>query len=78
MKYLEIIPDFLTMYGVFTSQSTSQVRLLVKNIHFIHMIISRTIVVDFRHRLTVINMNNTTVPIGQIHSFQFICIAVNL
>ena len=26
MKYLEIIPDFLTMYGVFTSQSTSQVR----------------------------------------------------
>ena len=26
MKYLEIIPDLLTMYGVFTSQSTSQVR----------------------------------------------------
>ena len=26
MKYLEIIPDFLSMYGVFTSQSTSQVR----------------------------------------------------
>ena len=26
MKYLEKIPDVLTMYGVFTSQSTSQVR----------------------------------------------------
>ena len=26
MKYLEIIPDLLTMYGVFTSQCTSQVR----------------------------------------------------
>ena len=26
MKYLEIIPDFLAMYGVFTSQSTSRVR----------------------------------------------------
>ena len=26
MKYLEIIPDFLSMYGVFTSQSTSQIR----------------------------------------------------
>ena len=26
MKYLEIIPDLLTMFGVFTSQSTSQVR----------------------------------------------------
>ena len=23
MKYLEIIPDFLLMYGVFTSESTS-------------------------------------------------------
>ena len=26
MKSLEIIPDFLSMYGVFTCQSTSQVR----------------------------------------------------
>ena len=26
MKYLEIIPDFLSMYGVFTSQNTSQIR----------------------------------------------------
>ena len=26
MKYLEIVPDFLSMYGLFTSQSTSQVR----------------------------------------------------
>ena len=26
MKYLEIIPDFLSTYGVFTSQNTSQVR----------------------------------------------------
>ena len=26
MKCLEIIPDFLSMYGVFTSQNTSQVR----------------------------------------------------
>ena len=26
MKYLEIIPDFLSKYGVFTTQSTSQVR----------------------------------------------------
>ena len=26
MKYLEIIPDFLSMYGVFTSQNTSRVR----------------------------------------------------
>ena len=26
MKYLEIIPDFLSKYGVFTSQSTSRVR----------------------------------------------------
>ena len=26
MKYLEIIPDVLAMYGVFTSQSTSRVR----------------------------------------------------
>ena len=26
MKYLEIIPDFLSMYGVLTSQSTSQIR----------------------------------------------------
>ena len=26
MKYLEIIPDFLSMYGVFTPQSTSQIR----------------------------------------------------
>ena len=26
MKHLEIIPDILSMYGVFTSQSTSQVR----------------------------------------------------
>ena len=26
MKYLEIIPDFLTMCGVFTSQSTSKIR----------------------------------------------------
>ena len=26
--------------------------------------------VDFRHRLTVINMNATPVPIRQIHSFH--------
>ena len=26
MKHLEKIPDILSMYGVFTSQSTSQVR----------------------------------------------------
>ena len=26
MKYLEIIPDILSMYGVYTSQNTSQVR----------------------------------------------------
>ena len=26
MKYLEIVPEFLSMYGVFTFQSTSQVR----------------------------------------------------
>ena len=26
MKYLEIIPDFLSMYGAFTFQNTSQVR----------------------------------------------------
>ena len=26
MKYLETIPDNLSMYGVFTSQNTSQVR----------------------------------------------------
>ena len=26
IKYLEKIPDFLSMYGVFTSQSTSQIR----------------------------------------------------
>ena len=26
MKYLEKIPDFLSMYGVFTSQNTSPVR----------------------------------------------------
>ena len=26
MKYPEIIPDFLSMYGVFTSQNTSHVR----------------------------------------------------
>ena len=26
MKYFEIIPDFLSMYGVFTSQNTSWVR----------------------------------------------------
>ena len=26
MKYLEIIPDFLSMYGVFTTQNTSQIR----------------------------------------------------
>ena len=25
---------------------------------------------DFRHRLTVINMNDTPVPIGQMHSFH--------
>ena len=28
---------------------------------------SRTIVVDFRHRFTAINMNDMPVPIGQIH-----------
>ena len=27
-------------------------------------------VVDFRHRLTVVNMNDTPVSIGQIHSFH--------
>ena len=32
MKYLEIIPDFLSMYGVFTSQSTSQIRQEMSNI----------------------------------------------
>ena len=32
--------------------------------------ISRTIVVDFRHRFTVININDTPVPSGQIHSFH--------
>ena len=26
MKYLEIIPDFLSMYGVLTTQNTSQIR----------------------------------------------------
>ena len=26
MKYLEIIPDFLSKYGVFTSPNTSQIR----------------------------------------------------
>ena len=31
---------------------------------------SRTIVVDIRHRFTVINMNDTPVPNGQIHSFH--------
>ena len=31
---------------------------------------SRTIVVDFRHSFTVINMNDRSVPIGQIHSFH--------
>ena len=31
MKYLEIIPGVLTMYGVFTSQSTSQVRQEMSN-----------------------------------------------
>ena len=31
MKYLEIIPDFLSMYGVFTSQSTSQIRQEMSN-----------------------------------------------
>ena len=32
MKYLEIIPDFLSMYGVFTSQNTSQVRQEMSNV----------------------------------------------
>ena len=32
MKYLEIIPDFLSMYGgVFTSRSTSQIRQEMSN-----------------------------------------------
>ena len=31
MKYLEIIPDFLSMYGVFTSQSTSRIRQEMSN-----------------------------------------------
>ena len=31
MKYLEIIPYFLSMYGVFTSQSTSQIRQEMSN-----------------------------------------------
>ena len=45
----------------------------------LHTYSSRTIVADFRHRFTVINMNDTPVPIDQIHSFQsIICITVNL
>ena len=28
---------------------------------------SQTILVDFRHRLTVMNMNDTPIPIGQLH-----------
>ena len=32
-EIIEIIPDFLTMYGVFTSQSTSQVRQEMSNKH---------------------------------------------
>ena len=31
---------------------------------------SRAIVVDFRHRFTVSNMDNMPVPIGQIHSYH--------
>ena len=31
---------------------------------------SRTIVIDFRHRFTIISMNDTPVPIGQIRSFH--------
>ena len=31
MKHLEKIPDILSMYGVFTSQSTSQVRQEMSN-----------------------------------------------
>ena len=31
---------------------------------------SRTIVVDFRHRFTVTSINDTPVPIGQIHLFH--------
>ena len=31
---------------------------------------SQTIIVDFRHRFTVINMNDTPVPIGQINLFH--------
>ena len=34
MKYLEIIPDFLSMYGVFTSPNTSQVRQEMSNNSF--------------------------------------------
>ena len=32
MKYLEIIPDFLSMCGVFTTQNTSQNRQEMSNI----------------------------------------------
>ena len=31
MKYLEIIPDFLSIYGVFISQNTSQLRQEMSN-----------------------------------------------
>ena len=31
---------------------------------------SRTIIVDFCHRFTVISMKDMPVPIGQIHSFH--------
>ena len=33
-----------------------------------YMYRSRTIEVEFRHRFTVVNTNDTPVPIGQIHS----------
>ena len=35
-----------------------------------YVYIYRAIVADASHRFTVINMNDTHVPIGQIHSFH--------
>ena len=35
----------------------------------VSMFSSRTIVIDFRHRFTIININDTPVPIGHIGSF---------
>ena len=44
-------------------------KILIENIEYA-LYSSRTLVEDFRHRFTVINMNGTSVPIGQIHSFH--------